>query len=53
MIKDPLRKNCNAILVLCETFLCDKVTPAKNNFRFICDKIMNEAKKDDPWFGIE
>jgi glutamine synthetase len=53
MTKDPLRKNCPALLVLCETFTSDKMTPARFNFRNICAKIMEEAKDHDPWFGIE
>lgn len=53
MVKDPFRQNCNAVLVLCETFLHDKETPARFNFRHISNKIMEEAKGQDPWFGIE
>ena len=52
-VKDPFRANCNAILVLCETFTHDKVTPARFNFRHLAAKIMEEAKSEDPWFGIE
>jgi len=45
MCLDPLRKGCNAILVLCETYLMDKVTPARYNYRFIASKIMDECKE--------
>ena len=53
MFKDPFRANCNAVLVLCETFIHDKVTPARYNFRHIATKVMDAAKDQDPWFGIE
>lgn len=52
MTKDPLRKN-HGILVLCETFLSDQQTPARYNFRYITNKIMQEAKEEKPWFGME
>lgn len=51
-VKDPIRKE-NSILVMCETFLPDKETPARCNFRFLCSKIMEEAKGELPWFGVE
>jgi glutamine synthetase len=38
---------------MCETYLADRKTPAKGNFRYICDKVMNEAKDSEPWFGLE
>ena len=44
MFKDPFRLNVNAILVLCETYIHDKVTPARFNFRYIAEKVMNDAK---------
>lgn len=50
--KDPIRKK-NSILVLCETYLSDKQTPARYNFRTLCNKIMEEAASEHPWFGIE
>ncbi len=43
-VPDPFRQNCNAILVLCETFIHDRKTPARFNFRYLAEKIMNEAK---------
>lgn len=52
-VNDPFRRNCNAILVLCETFIHDKKTPARFNFRYLATQIMDEAKDQDPWFGIE
>lgn len=52
-VKDPFRRNCNAILVLCETFIWDKVTPARFNFRNLVAKIFKEVEGHDPWFGIE
>jgi len=51
-VKDPIRKN-NAVLVLCETFTSDGVTPARYNFRNLANKVMEDAKSEDPWFGIE
>ena len=50
--KDPFRGE-NSILVLCETYTSDKETPARYNFRYFANKIMNDAKTEDPWFGIE
>ena len=49
---DPFRRK-NHKMVMCETFLVDKSTPARYNFRTICEKIMEEAKHEDPWFGME
>jgi len=51
-VKDPIRKE-NSILVMCETYLPDKETPARSNYRHLCAKIMEEAKEDKPWFGVE
>jgi len=51
-VKDPIRKE-NSILVLCETYLTDRETPARMNFRYICKKVMDDAKHEKPWFGIE
>jgi glutamine synthetase len=53
MCPDPFRKGVRAYLVLTETFTADKKTPARGNFRYIVEKVMNEAKDEDPWFGIE
>ena len=50
--KDPFRKN-GCLLALCEGYQSDKKTPAIGNFRQICEKVMNDAKHEDPWFGIE
>jgi len=52
MCKDPIRKK-NSIMVLCETYLPDKKTPARFNFRTIAEKVMTDAKDDHPWFGME
>lgn len=51
-VKDPFRGNPH-ILVLCETYLPDKKTPARYNFRWIANEIMEKAKEFKPWFGIE
>jgi len=52
MCHDPLRRK-NGILVLCETYLSDMKTPARYNFRYLCNKVMEESKNEQPWFGIE
>ncbi|CAD8150529.1 unnamed protein product [Paramecium octaurelia] len=52
VIKDPFRGDPH-ILVLCETYLPDKKTPARYNFRWIANQIMEKAKDHKPWFGIE
>jgi len=52
MVPDPFRRNPH-VLVLCETYLVDGKTPAKANFRNVCEKVMKAAEKSDPWFGIE
>ena len=51
-VKDPFRGEPH-VLVLCETYRSDKVTPARYNFRHLAVKIMNEAADHKPWFGIE
>ena len=43
----------HGILVMCDTYLPDKVSPARYNYRYLCQKIMEEAKVHEPWFGIE
>jgi len=43
MCKDPIRRK-NAVLVLCETYTSDGFTPARYNFRYLANKIMNDAK---------
>eukprot|EP00331_Platyophrya_macrostoma_P001914 CAMPEP_0176424774 /NCGR_PEP_ID=MMETSP0127-20121128/11024_1 /TAXON_ID=938130 /ORGANISM="Platyophrya macrostoma, Strain WH" /LENGTH=387 /DNA_ID=CAMNT_0017805869 /DNA_START=33 /DNA_END=1196 /DNA_ORIENTATION=+ len=52
---DPFRvKNFpNAHIVLCDTWKQDRETPHETNFRIFAEKIMNEAKDEEPWFGIE
>jgi len=51
-VPDPFRRE-NGILVLCEGFNMDKVTPTRGYFRYLADKIMKEAAHQKPWFGIE
>lgn len=38
---------------MCETYLADRKTPAKGNFRLICSKVMDDAKANEVWFGLE
>jgi glutamine synthetase len=41
------------VLVLCETYLTDKTTPARYNFRYFANRVMEDAKDQVPWFGLE
>jgi glutamine synthetase len=53
IFKDPFRRGKN-ILVLCEACLPDgKLTPIPTNTRRHCVDVMNRAKSNKPWFGIE
>jgi len=49
---DPFR-GAPHILVVTESYKTDKKTPALGNFRTLCNKVMEAAKSEDPWFGIE
>lgn len=54
---DPLRGGDN-ILVLCSTYrFADKeqkeIRPANTNFRHFAEKILELAKDEEPWFGLE
>jgi len=51
IFRDPFRLGDN-ILVLCETFNPDG-TPNKTNHRYHCNKLMEQVKSEEPWFGIE
>jgi len=52
---DPFRAKTypHSYVVLCDTWKQDRETPHETNFRHIVEKIMNEAKDEEPWFGIE
>lgn len=52
MCPDPFREGFG-IIVLCEGYLQDRKTPAIGNFRYIADKVMQEAASEEPWFGVE
>ncbi|XP_077996741.1 glutamine synthetase-like [Glandiceps talaboti] len=51
MFDDPFRLKPNK-LVLCETYKYDK-RPAETNHRLSCKKVMDRAKAEHPWFGME
>lgn len=54
LYKDCFRRNAinNTYLVLCETYNTDD-TPHETNMRFKAEKIFNEAKDEEPMFGLE
>ncbi len=51
IFKDPFRGGDN-ILVMAETYGNDG-TPNKTNHRAACKKVMDQAKDEHPWFGLE
>ncbi|KAL0949472.1 hypothetical protein HGRIS_009525 [Hohenbuehelia grisea] len=51
IFKDPFRGGDN-ILVLAETYNSDG-TPNRTNYRHHAAKVMEQAKDDHPWFGLE
>ncbi|TIA86026.1 hypothetical protein E3P99_03807 [Wallemia hederae] len=51
IFKDPIRRGDN-ILVIAECYNSDG-TPNKTNYRHYAKKAMDQAKDEDPWFGIE
>ncbi|XP_050389524.1 glutamine synthetase-like [Patella vulgata] len=51
IFKDPFRRGNNR-LVLCDVYKYNK-KPADTNQRFSCKQVMEKAKDEKPWFGIE
>jgi len=51
MYRDPFRLGDNKI-VICETYKHNKL-PTDSNKRKSCLEVMNEAKDEHPWFGME
>jgi len=49
--RDPFRPGDN-FLVICDTYTPDLV-PIPSNTRYHAAKIMEQAKAEEPWFGIE
>ena len=50
--KDPFSKNSKYILVLCDTWL-PSGQPHPTNTRVIAEKIFNQKRELQPWFGME
>ena len=48
---DPFRGG-NNIMVMCDTYKYNK-EPTDTNHRKTCLKVMQKAKEEHPWFGIE
>ena len=54
MCKDVIRKidEANCYLVLCDTYYSNG-KPTKTNHRYLANKIFENGKEYEPWFGLE
>ncbi|XP_071097223.1 glutamine synthetase-like [Haliotis cracherodii] len=51
IFKDPFRRGNNKLL-MCSVY-DHKFKPVKTNLRHTCKAVMEKAKAEEPWFGIE
>ena len=56
-IRDPFRKSPdrNNLIVLCDTYKSDGITPHESNSRVYAERVLSNESvvQNEPWFGIE